>query len=141
MLPSFNGFGDFGSAFQLRILSFLMRHPEKATGIIKPQYFNNLHHFDIARVICEAYEAQPKSRLTKPTLKQLVKQSLDRKELRNWSYYKKAISAICRIDATDTDIIFQQALEFARQQEYRQALIKAEKAVTEHRYEAVHKLP
>jgi archaellum biogenesis ATPase FlaH len=137
MLP---GSYDFGPAFQLRVLSLLIRQPEKAIGVIEPQYFDNPLHFDIASVICKTYEAHPKSRLTKTTLKELVKQSLSRKELRNWSYYKEAIRAAYRIHGSDSEIIFQQALEFAKHQKYRQAVIQAEKAVSDRRYDNVQEL-
>jgi AAA domain len=130
----------FGEVFQLTILSFLVRNPERALGVIEPHYFTNPIHADIARVACERCEGNRKARLSKTTLKELVRQSLSRKERRNWSYYKKAISAVYRIHGSDSEIIFQQAQEFAREQKYREALIKAEKAISDGRYDAVDQM-
>lgn len=137
MLP---GEFDFNPMFQLRILSFLVRHPERALGVVEPQYFGNPLHADIARVACKAYHEHPKSRLSKTALKELVKLSLTRKELRNWSLYKKEIRIIYRINASDGEIIFHQAQEFARERKYRKALIEAEKAVSARRYDAASEI-
>lgn len=131
---------QFGEVFQLRILSFLVRNPERALGIIEPSYFGSPFHADIAQIACKYSAENRKTHLSKATLKELVKQSLSRKELRNWSYYKKAISAVYRIHGSDSEIIFQQALEFAREQRYRDALIKAEKAISKGRYDAVDQM-
>ncbi|MGH9729995.1 MAG: AAA family ATPase [Candidatus Acidiferrales bacterium] len=136
---TFNSY-PWGEVFQLRLLSALVKYPESVVHVVEPQFFTNPIHSDVARVIQEVYEkhSAKTTKLSRTTLKELVKSSLSRKERKNWALYKKAIKAIYHSHIADHDVIFQQALEFAREQKYRKALIDSEKAVSEHRYEAVH---
>jgi len=56
----------------------------------------------------------------------------------SWSLYKKTIKELYHVPLTDKAILFRQAFEFARESRYREALIAAEKDVTNRRYHRVH---
>ena len=67
---------EYGETFQHKLLALLVRHPKRANGRIKAQYFTFPIQVDIARVVQETYSKHPKDRLTRNTLCELVKASL-----------------------------------------------------------------
>ncbi len=131
---------EFGERFQRRLLSLLVRHPEKVLGIIEPQYFTSPILVDIARETQDAYKTHPEDRLTVTSLSEVVKASLSRKARQNWPLYKKEIKRVWDTKFPDMSFLIENAAEFAKEQRYRQALVMAEGYVSTHSYDGVHKV-
>src|SRR5437899_2629526 len=133
----------FGKIFQLRLLAFLVRRPNEVAGIIEPRYFTHPVHVDIARVTAEAYKRHPKARVGRHTLLELMKADVSKNRIKDsWPLYKKEIRSIFRykFDRSYAKLMLEQAVEFAKQERYRGALILAEKHVSNRCYDAVHEV-
>src|SRR5438128_12355522 len=118
----------FGKIFQLRLLAFLVRRPNKVAGIVEPRYFTHPVHLGIARVTAEAYKRHPEARVGRHTLVELLKADLSKKLIReSWPLYEKAIGSIFRFrfDRSDAKLMLERAVEFAKQERYREALVLA----------------
>lgn len=115
---------DAGTQFAL--LALYVRRPKRVAAYIQPQYFPNEVHMEIARVVQSNRAKHPHDRISKATLRTLVKQELGKRRADLWPMYKKTISKIFadRLDARDT--MTEIAQNFARERESRAALVKAE---------------
>lgn len=75
----------YGEHFQLK-LALLLRDPKKALGVVEPQFFSNPMMVDISRIIRDAYRdhGDGSIKLSKPTLKELVRASLGKRKHEVW---------------------------------------------------------
>lgn len=128
----------YGEPFQLRLLALLVKRPEKALGIVEPQYFGNPVLADIARIANLVYQKEPGVRLSQTTLRELAHGSLGKKGEEYWPLYKSSIRKIYKMKLDDEPVLMRQAQEFNKEMRYRDALVKAERAITAGNYERVH---
>jgi hypothetical protein len=131
----------WGEPFQLRLLALLLREPEKASDLVEPSFFTNPMIVDIARIIRDIYKNHPNDSISisKTTLKELVKDSLGRKNREHWPSYRRMIRTVYKTELRDKEVLIDQAMEFARENKYREALVQAERQVTARKYDDVHK--
>jgi hypothetical protein len=130
-------FYAWGEAFQLRLLVYLLRDPEKTYDIVEPQFFSSPIHTEISRILKETYAAHGKQiQISRETLIELVRATMGEKD--HWKLYKHTIKELYKIPLTDKAILLRQAHEFAKESKYREALIAAEKDVNNRRYQRVH---
>ena len=130
-------FYNWSGTFQLRLLAYLLRDPEKMFDLVEPQFFSSPVLVEISRIMKETYAAHGKQlQISRSTLTELVRAT--RGEQDSWKLYKKTIKELYDTPLTDKPILYQQAFEFARESRYRDTLIAAEKDVTNHRYAKVH---
>jgi replicative DNA helicase len=124
--------------FQMRLLAYLMKDPEKMFDIVEPQFFSgNPMLVEIARILKENYAAHGKEiQIPRTTLTELVRATMGEQD--SWSLYRKTIKKLYKIKLTDKSILYKQAFEFAKESRYRDALIAAEKDVTNRRYQKAH---
>ena len=134
---------DFGfpfrEAFQRRLLALLVQDPGAVSSTIEPRYFTSPIFTDVARIVTETYNKHPDARLSLDSLKELVKASLSRKALQNWSLYKKEIESSFTQRLSDKSILMQRAAAFAKESRYREALVNAERHVSNRRYDLADK--
>src|SRR5712692_591779 len=133
---------EFARSFQLSLLALLVQEPETASAVIEPRYFTHPAHVDIARVIRDAYAGKdPKSfRLTRSSLWALVWGDVKRgraskRELRE--SYKEVVGDIFKLPLPDKEVLLEQARHFATEARYREALVEAERDITDGRYHEV----
>lgn len=118
---------DHPTQAQFAFLCLYVRKPEKVAEFIRPQYFSNLYHLDIARVVAENREKHPHDQIDKATLRALIKNGVTPK---HWNEAKQEFQQIThdlyayRLDSTDTTV--ELIRDWARQQEFRGALVQAE---------------
>ena len=130
----------WGENFQLRLLALLVREPEKALGVVEPEYFTSPILTEIARITKEAMpENRHFSPVSRTTLRALVKAGLGSKKRETWPVYRRTISRVFRVSLQDKEILFRQALEYARESKHRKALVQAEKDISAHKYELAYK--
>jgi hypothetical protein len=123
--------------FQLRLLAYLLKDPEKLYDVVQPQFFTSPMLVEISRIMKENYAAHGKQiQIPRSTLTELVRATMGEQD--SWSLYKKTVKKLYETKLTDKSILYKQAFEFARESKYREALIAAEKDVTNRRYEKVH---
>jgi archaellum biogenesis ATPase FlaH len=129
-------------AFQLRLLAFLLKDPEKVLNVVEPAFFTDPITTDIATVIRDIHKHHEDSAISisKTTLKELVRGSLGKKQDEHWPLYRKIIRKLYKTKLKDKEILLDEAKEFAREHRYRNALVKAERDVTAKKYEGVHKI-
>jgi len=116
--------------FQRKILYLLVRKPE-LRDIIGAQYFKNPLHMNIARWVCETYEKYPKTRLSKTTVKTLVKGGLGKKRKDVWPKYKDEIRRLFNLPTKDDEVVLGQVETFVNETKRRQGLVKLEKAIND----------
>ena len=131
---------EYGKALQRRLLALLVRDPKSLSSIIRPQYFTQPLLVDISRVVTEAYEKHPNARLSPDSLKEFVKASLHRNARQNWPDYKKEIKLSFSQRIPDKSILIGEAIKFAKEARYREALVSAERFITSGRYDKVHEV-
>jgi hypothetical protein len=130
-------FYSWNETFQLRLLAYLLRHPEKMFDLVEPQFFSSPVLVEISRIMKEAYSTYGRqTKISRSTLIELVRATMGEQD--SWRLYKKTIKELYDVPLTDKSILFRQAFEFARESRYREALIAAEKDVTNRRYHKVH---
>ncbi len=127
----------WSEAFQLRLLVYLLRDPEKMFDIVEPQFFTSPILVEISRIMKEAYAAHGKqNQISRETLTELVRATMGEKD--SWRLYRRTIKSLYKIPLTDQAILLRQAFEFARESRYRETLIAAEKDITNGRFQRVH---
>jgi hypothetical protein len=119
---------EYSTEFQLKLLSLLIREPEQVLGIVEARHFTSPIFTDIARIVTHAYKRHPNARLTKSSVMVLVKEELGKKRRNLWPTYKHTIRELYQ-SQPDDEFVLEQAVGFARQRRYRQALVDAEKDV------------
>ena len=127
----------YGEPFQRSLLAFLIRHPRRVSGIVFAQFFTTPMHVDIAREALEVYKKHPDVRLTKATLLEFVRESLGPKGDEHWPAYKTEIKALYQMPLPDKPVLLEKAKEFAKETLYRNALVQAERDVSNRKYDAV----
>ncbi len=132
---------EYRQAFQLKLLSLLVRKPEQLVGVIQPPYFTVLDYVDIAREVRDAYAEHPKSRFTRPTLFALLKDKLGRKR---WSdvrdRFRGHVREIFAVDADDDDLVAERAVGFARDTAYHEGLVRAEQFINRGDFQAADRV-
>jgi hypothetical protein len=129
-----------GEAFQRRLLALLVQFPKDTSRIIKPHYFGTPLLVDIARVVTEHHEKTPEARFGNTYLKAVVRASLSRKALEHWPLFKKEIREACRPFRSDKALFLKEALKYAQEFEYREALVLSEKYINAGRFDKVHEV-
>ena len=130
-------FYNWNETFQLRLLAYLLRDPEKMCDVIEAQWFSSPVHKEISRILKDAYTAHGKQiRISKSTLTELVRPTMGEQD--SWKLYKDTIKELYELPLTDKSILYKQAFEFAKESKYREALIAAEKDISNRRYQRVH---
>ena len=130
----------WGEPFQLRLLALLRRHPQELSEIVEPSFFTSPMMVDIARILRDAYRKHPGVRLSRTTLRELVRTSLGRKGREHWPAYKSTLKKIFRVEIPDESILIAEAVKFARESRYRDALVAAERSVSAGNFENVHNI-
>jgi archaellum biogenesis ATPase FlaH len=127
---------DFGEEFQRRLLALYIREPQATFGIIEPAYFTNIIYLDIARLVKQIYSKHDKRevRLSKSTLYAIIKGFLGKKRKALWRSYRKIVRSCFKEDLSDRPVILEQAVAFAKEQKFRQALVDAEKDVNSRQF-------
>src|SRR5579859_7516598 len=97
---------EYGTSFQLKLLSLLVRKPERVSQCIRPSYFTIIRYVDIAREVADAYAEHPNNRFTRPTLIALLKDKLGNKK---WFIeghgYKRIVREIFAVNTDDDDFV------------------------------------
>jgi archaellum biogenesis ATPase FlaH len=132
----------WGEPFQLRLLAYQLREPQKALNLVEPGFFTNPMMVDISTNIRDVFKSHPNESIliSKTTLKELVKESLGRKGREHWPSYRRMIRRIYKTKLKDKELLIDQAMEFAKENRYRKALVKAERAVSSRKYDQVRKI-
>jgi hypothetical protein len=128
---------------QQSLLAFVVRKPRKALSLVKPSYFTNPLHVDIARIAKEALEGKnlKVDKLTAVSLWALVSGYLKTSKRSEASkHYKKEIRAVFMADISDSSFLRDIALKFSVEASYRNALVEAEKLVNVQRYDAASRI-
>jgi hypothetical protein len=115
----------WGELFQLRLLAFQLREPQKALGLVEPSFFTNPMMVDISRNIRDVIKKHQNEDvvLSQTTLKELVRDSLGRKGQEHWPHYRRMIRRVYKIELKDKEVLVAQATEFAKETRYRNALV------------------
>ena len=132
---------EYGSSFQFKLLSLLIRKPEQVAHLIHARYFTVYCYVDIAREVADAYAEHPKSRFSRPTLIALLKDKLGKKKwLSLGDEYKRTVRELFDLDTVDDDLVAERAVEFARDSTYREALVRMERLVNAKSFEAADRV-
>lgn len=132
---------EYGSSFQLKLLSLLIRKPKQVARFMDASYFTPPDYVDIAREVEDAYEEHPNSRFTRPTLIALLKDKLGRKKWTNaGDRYKRIVREIFAVNTDDDEFVAERAVEFARDSVYRKALVRMEQFVNAKNFEAADRI-
>ena len=134
-MPIGNGY-EFDGVFQLRLLTYLIRDPEQIYDLVEPQYFTSPIFVEIGRVVKDALKNDRSSKLHRHTLIELLRRTVGEED--SWSLFKKTVKRIYKLELGDKPILYRQALDFARDSRYREALELSERDVTNKHYERVH---
>jgi hypothetical protein len=127
---------DFDEEFQQKLLALYLREPQATYRIVEPAYFRNPVFVDVARLAKEIYSKHDRKevRLTKSTMYAIVRGFLGKKRRKLWRGYRRVVREAFREDIADKPVIIEQAIAFAREQKFRQALVDAEKDVNSRQY-------
>lgn len=133
---------SWGEPFQLRLVALLLRDPKKALDLVEPGFFTNPMMVDISNTIRDIHKRHPSGEvsISKTTLKELVKERLGRKRREFWPHYRRMIRRIYKTELKDKEILIEQAQVFARENHYREALVKSERAVSARKFDQVHEI-
>jgi replicative DNA helicase len=126
----------FGEEFQQKLLALYLRDPAATVNIVEPSYFTNPVFFDIAKLAKETYGRHDvrDMKFSKGTVYAIVKGYLGKKRRDLWKAYRRVIRAVFLEDLSDRTIVLEQALIFAKEQKFRQALVEAEKDVNNRQF-------
>jgi archaellum biogenesis ATPase FlaH len=132
---------SWGEDFQLKVLALYVKEPQTCHDFIEPSYFSNPMHMDIARLVKELYVKHSKKevRLSRGSLNAIVRGFLGKRRRDLWGGYRKVIKLVFAEELTDQPVVISQALEFAKEQRFRGALVSAEKYINTHNFEAAVK--
>lgn len=130
---------SWSESFQRKLLAAYIREPQSCFHFIEPSYFTNPLHVDIARLTKEVYQKHNLNevRLSRSTLAIIIRGYLGKKRRELWGSYKRVVTAIFEDDLRDKVVILDQALTFAKEQKFRQALIASEKFLNRRNFDAV----
>ena len=126
----------WGESFQLRLLALQLREPKKAFDLVEPSFFINPMMVDISRVVRDVYKNHPNDSISisRATLNELVRTTLGRKGREYLSSYRRMIRRVYKTELKDKEVLFSHATEFARENRFRNALVKAERAISARKY-------
>ncbi len=126
----------WGDSFQQKLLALYVRDPKATYNIIEPAYFTNPVFQDISRLTKDLLQRHDNKdvRLTQHTLTAVVKGSLGKKRREIWPAYRKTVRQLFEDRLDDRSVVLDQAVQFARDQKFRQALVDAEKDVNNRQY-------
>lgn len=129
---------NWNEDFQRKLLALCVRDPKSTRHIVEPQYFTNPIHLDIARLTSEIYKEhrQRDTLLGRGSLSAIVKGYLGKKRRDVWPAYRKVIKRLFKTRLKDRPVVLQQAVQFAKEQRFRAALIDAERYVNAKNYTA-----
>jgi len=126
----------YGEVFQMRLLSYLLRDPEKIFDLVEPQYFTSPLFVEICRVAKKALKNDRSSKLHRHTLIELLRQTVGDDDA--WPLYKSTVKEIYSLELRDKPVLHGQVLQFAKESRYREALENSERDVNSKHYERVH---
>jgi hypothetical protein len=132
----------FTEDFQTRLLALMIQEPEKVLHVVRARHFTSAIHMDIARIATEAYEKHGTEafRLSRAALEQLIRKFLGRERRDLWHVYRKHIKRLYKISLEDEPILLEQVREFAKEGNYRQALVDAEKQLNRQEFKQIDKI-
>jgi hypothetical protein len=132
----------FSEDFQARLLALMIQEPAKVLHVVRARHFTSPIYMDIARIATEAYEKHGTEtfRLSKAALMQLIKKFLGRKRRDVWHVYRKYIKRLYKISLQDEPILLEQVREFAKEGNYRQALVEAEKQLNRQEFKQIDRI-
>src|SRR5260370_23207498 len=132
-----NSVYPWGEVFQLKLLAFFLQDPERMYDVVEPQFFTGNPVFvEICRVAKTALKDARNSKLDRHTLVELLRPTVGGED--SWGLYKKTVKRLYKLHIGDKDVLHKLALDFAKENHYRDALIAAEKDVNAHHYDRVH---
>lgn len=127
---------EWSEEFQQKLLALYVREPQSSLGVIEPAYFTDPIFREISKLAKETLSGQDRdTRLSKSTMYTLVKNYLGKKRKDLWRPYRKIVKELYREDLSDKSVVLGQALAFAKEQKFRQALIDAEKDVNNRQFD------
>jgi AAA domain len=130
----------YGEVFQMRLLALLVQQPQKVLGIVEPQYFTIGNYIEVSRIALEIYAKylpkKPDFRLDYESLKEAVYATETDSHRRH--NFKRLLKGIFRMSPDDSPFLIDQARGFAKECQYRETLLAAEKDVTNGNYDKVH---
>lgn len=131
----------WGEAFQHRLLALLIKDAKKSHELIQPEYFTNPILAEIAKVVQEIYErvGSEQTHLSKTTLRALVKANLGKKKKEIWPLCREAIRRVYRDKLRDRDVLRGQALDFAKERLYQEALVLMERDISNKKFDVAHR--
>jgi AAA domain len=131
----------FNQETEFDVLCLLVRKPGLVENVL-PEYFQNPEHLDIARVVSEIREKHPRDKITKHILREKLRRDLHsrlEKTPELWANYKaltrKIFAASLRVEQAA-----ELANDFAKERQYRSALVKAEEHITRKRFDLAAKV-
>ena len=135
----------FNSQFQEKILALLVRDHSFLLcyrEVVKPYFFENPVHVDIARIITNYYDRyqgiatfETTLTLIDDYLEQRGKRSKDPEDLRR--LYYKTLDNIYGMDFTDTEYVKDRAVQFAKHQAIKDAILKSVDLLGEDKFEEI----
>ena len=127
---------QWSEEFQQKLLALYIREPQSSLGIIEPAYFTDPIFRELAKLAKDVLSGQDRdTHLTKSTMYTLTKNHLGKKRKDLWRPYRKVVKELFLEDLSDKQIVLGQALAFAKEQKFRQALIDAEKDVNNRQFD------
>lgn len=127
----------FGEEFQKKLLVLFVRRPQQAEGLVEPAYFTNSIHAEIARLVSQLRERNHnhKLKISRHSLYEIVRSTLGKKRANLWDVYRKTVKSLWKESVDDEPILREQALAFARERRWREALVQGERDVNAGHYE------
>jgi archaellum biogenesis ATPase FlaH len=126
----------WSDVFQRKIVALLIREPAKMMSLVEPKFFASPILTDIARLVKEIYAHHKEPiTLSRSTLSEIVKAWLGRKRRELWRAYRHEIRLVYGDKLRDKIVILNQAIEFAKDMKFRDALAEAEKDVNARHYD------
>lgn len=127
----------FGDEFQKKLLAMYIRQPQQASGLIEPAYFTNPIHAEIARLVSQLRDRANlrDGTLSRHTLYEIVRGVLGRKRAELWPAFRKTIRSVWRDHLEEAVVLREQALAFARERLWREALVEGEKDINAGHFE------
>lgn len=120
---------NFSRGFQIKILALAWRDPSFYTihkDVLRPQYFEDEVHNDIARIMFnyyETYKSPPTIEALMHEVQSLCENSPVKKS--KIDQYKTALSDIANADLSDAEYVKDKTIEFGRRQALIQAILQS----------------
>jgi hypothetical protein len=129
----------FNKEVELELLALYVRRPHLVAKYVEPRYFQHPRNADIARIVYENREKNPRERhLKKEVLYDLVKRNLqtrNKMELWDGHGYKRTIHKIYKNPLKNPDTVADLARAFAQEREWRVVLAEGEKEINARHYD------